>query len=98
PGDITISILDALPNFPDSLRSIYQPLLNHAAAVECKILSGQLSAARDLLTRFDVAYRRLKREAGGLTFDDVARRLAEEFSQYQRSEEHTSELQSLDLL
>lgn len=67
----------------DALRSIYGRLIQHVAAIECRILSGQLQAAYDLLHRFDVAYRRLKHEAGGLTFDDVARRLATEFSQQQ---------------
>jgi ATP-dependent exoDNAse (exonuclease V) beta subunit len=65
----------------DSLRNIYQRLLDHAAAIECRILSGQLTAAHDLLTRFDLVYRRMKQAAAGLTFDDVSRRLAVEFSQ-----------------
>ncbi|MBL8850554.1 MAG: UvrD-helicase domain-containing protein [Planctomycetaceae bacterium] len=67
---------------PDDLRNIYRRLLNHAKAIECRVMSGQLAAAHDLLTRFDAAYRQLKHEAGGLTFDDVSRRLAAEFSQH----------------
>lgn len=63
------------------LRRVYRRILQHAAAIECQALSGQLAAAHDLLTRFDAAYHRLKHEAGGLTFDDVAHRLAREFSQ-----------------
>ena len=64
----------------DSLREIYSRLLNHAAAIECRILSDQHRAARDLLQRFDATYTRLKHDAAGLTFDDVARRLAAELS------------------
>lgn len=67
----------------DALRRIYQKLLQHVAAIECRTLSGQLEAAYDLLQRFDSAYRRLKRDTGGLTFDDVARGLAAEFSRQQ---------------
>jgi len=67
----------------DGLRQIYSRLLQHAGAIECKVLSGQLQAAHDLLSRFDKVYRRLKQQAGGLTFDDVARRLSVEFGQQQ---------------
>lgn len=63
---------------PDTLRETYDRLIQHAAAIECRVLSDQHAATRDLLIRFDVVYRRLKRDAAGLTFDDVARRLAEE--------------------
>ncbi|REJ76649.1 MAG: hypothetical protein DWQ29_15855 [Planctomycetota bacterium] len=62
------------------LLDCYQTLRDHAAAVLMSVLSEQLAASRDLLQRFDAAYRRLKRAAGGLTFDDITRSLAGEFS------------------
>lgn len=63
-----------------AVAAAYRPLVDHAAALECKILSDQLAATYDLLSRFHEAYTDLKRAAGGLTFDDVTLRLAEEIS------------------
>jgi ATP-dependent helicase/nuclease subunit A len=85
---IATKVLDGDEKFnrkpiPEALRQVYVRLLQHAAAIECKVLSGQLQAAHDLLDRFDKVYRRLKQQSGGLTFDDIARRLAIEFAQQQ---------------
>ena len=62
------------------LLNHYRTLLDHAAGVLMKALSMQLDASRNLLARYDAAYRQLKRSAGGLTFDDVTRSLAGEFA------------------
>ncbi len=67
------------PIEPD-LVAAYRPLLSHACALECEVLSNQLAATYDLLSRFHIAYTRLKRDAGGLTFDDVTLQLAAELS------------------
>jgi ATP-dependent exoDNAse (exonuclease V) beta subunit len=62
------------------VAAAYRPLIEHAAALECRILSDQLAATYDLLSRFHAAYTRLKRGAGGLTFDDITLRLADEIA------------------
>lgn len=63
-----------------AVATAFRPLFDHACALECTVLSNQLAATYDLLNRFHQAYTRLKREAGGLTFDDVTHKLAAELS------------------
>ncbi len=65
---------------PEDLRSAYQPLLAHAKAINVYVLQRQTEATYDLLSQFDVEYRRIKYENRVLRFEDVTRQVAEENS------------------
>ncbi|MBW3542502.1 MAG: UvrD-helicase domain-containing protein, partial [Planctomycetes bacterium] len=57
-------------------RRIFERLVKHARAILLGQLAEQTAATWDLLDKFHQHYVRLKREAGGLRFDDVTLRLA----------------------
>ena len=61
---------------PDEVVAVYQRLVDHAYAVLLGRIDRQTRATFDLLQRFDVQYRRLKRAARAMHFDDVTEALA----------------------
>lgn len=58
----------------------YQPLIDNARAILLGRVADQTRAARQLLDKFDAAYRQLKQSSHGLRFDDVTRSLARGFA------------------
>ena len=60
----------------DDLAAAYQPLLNHAKAELLDRLAQQMRAIRDLISRFDREYSRLRADHGWMGFGDVTRTLA----------------------
>jgi len=60
----------------DDLAAVYQPLLNHAKAELLDRLAQQMRAIRDLISRFDREYSRLRADHGWMGFGDVTRALA----------------------
>ena len=58
----------------------YRPLIDNARAVLLGRVADQTRAARQLLDKFDAAYRQLKQSSHGLRFDDVTRSLARGFA------------------
>ena len=54
---------------------VYLPLISHAKAMLLNLYTNQNRGTRDLLVRFDRAYRDLKREYRALRFEDITRRL-----------------------
>ena len=60
----------------EELIAAYRPLLNHAKAELLDRLSRQMRAIRDLISRFDREYSRLRADHGWLGFGDVTRTLA----------------------
>ncbi len=60
----------------DDLAAAYQPLLNHAKAELLDRLAQQMRAIRDLISRFDGEYSRLRADHGWMGFGDVTRALA----------------------
>ena len=66
---------------PDSVAAVLRAMLDHVAAVAQQGVQRQTLATFRLLDRFDTFFRARKREARGLQFDDVKRRLSAELSQ-----------------
>ena len=60
----------------DEIVDVYERLLSHAKAELLERLSLQMKAIRNLMTRFDREYTRLRAEHGWLRFNDVTRILA----------------------
>ena len=60
----------------EEIVEIYQRLLSHAKAELLERLALQMKAIRNLMTRFDREYSRLRSEHGWLRFNDVTRILA----------------------
>ena len=60
----------------DEIVEIYERLLTHARAELLERLSLQMKAIRNLMSRFDREYTRLRSEHGWLRFNDVTRILA----------------------
>lgn len=60
----------------DNLKAAYRPLLNHARAELLDRLAQQMRAIRDLISRFDREYSRLRADHGWMGFGDVTRTLA----------------------
>jgi ATP-dependent helicase/nuclease subunit A len=60
----------------DEIVAIYQRLLSHAKAELLERLALQMKAIRNLISRFDREYDRLRAEHGWLRFGDVTRVLA----------------------
>ena len=60
----------------DELLAAYRPLLNHAKAELLDRLALQMRAIRNLITRFDREYSRLRADHGWMGFGDVTRTLA----------------------
>lgn len=60
----------------EQLIAAYRPLLNHAKAELLDRLAQQMRAIRNLISRFDREYSRLRSDHGWMGFGDVTRTLA----------------------
>lgn len=60
----------------EELIAAYRPLINHAKAELLDRLAQQMRAIRDLISRFDREYARLRSDHGWMGFGDVTRTLA----------------------
>ncbi|WP_460168233.1 UvrD-helicase domain-containing protein [Thermostilla marina] len=68
---------------PDEVAVVYRPLIEHALALEINLVVSQNRATRELLARFDRAFREVKQDARGASFSDVTRMLAHALEQGQ---------------
>ncbi|RMF89713.1 MAG: hypothetical protein D6741_17575, partial [Planctomycetota bacterium] len=66
---------------PDDVIAAYRPLIEHALALEINQVVSQNRATRELLARFDRAFREAKHEARGASFGDVTRVLGHALKQ-----------------
>ncbi|MFN9719770.1 MAG: UvrD-helicase domain-containing protein, partial [Planctomycetota bacterium] len=62
---------------PDELVQAFEPLITHARAEILDALIQRMKGIRNLISRFDVEYERLKDERGWMKFGDVTRVLAD---------------------
>ena len=60
----------------EDVRAAYQPLIDHARAVQLNLLAKQTEATYQLLDKFHTRYRRLKSQTRALRFDDITFQLA----------------------
>ncbi|QDT32686.1 UvrD-helicase domain-containing protein [Thalassoglobus polymorphus] len=65
---------------PDNLKSLYLELEKIARAKWLAPWAVQTAATYELIEKYDRVYEQLKRETGGLRFDDLTRRLAHSLS------------------
>ena len=65
----------------DPAATVYQTLSRHARAIVIRERAARTAATYELLVRFDAAYRRLKREARRLRFEDVTLALDRAFGE-----------------
>lgn len=64
-------------DLPDELIEAYEPLISHARAEIIDQLVLRMKGIRNLISRFDTEYRRLRDDRGWLKFGDVTRVLAQ---------------------
>jgi len=64
---------------PEDLIAAYDPLIAHAKAVVVGRIANQTDATHRLLERFDEAYQRLKTAQRALRFEDVTRKLGQQW-------------------
>ena len=71
---------------PDDLASLYRRIAEHVRAEIIEPWKHQTEATHLLLSDFHKVFERLKREFGGLQFEDVTRRLADAMSRRESSD------------